>query len=284
MIGGKILGGLAVLFCVAASATFAFEFGWLRGSSSVHQWTYALAAVALDLLKPALPVMAAAALATVPRQWAKVGWCWTGFGLLTSLSLLCAFGMTATQLAEKVAEKFAITSQESNRASVLDELRRQRRSLPSYMPLSDGGVITAQKVADTAAAQRLAECDASRGGRGAHCRDREADERLALAALAKAQTDKAITDQAAALDAKIAAAEGALSQVDMRAAHREADPQSAALASLTGYDQTKVAAILQIVLAVAVEFGSGVGFWLVFGHGPRRRHEDDVPMFAADSD
>lgn len=165
---------------------------------------------------------------------------------------------------------------------MLDELRRQRRSLPSYMPLSDGGVITAQKVADTAAAQRLAECDASRGGRGAHCRDREADERLALAALAKAQTDKAITDQAAALDAKIAAAEGALSQVDMRAAHREADPQSAALASLTGYDQTKVAAILQIVLAVAVEFGSGVGFWLVFGHGPRRRHEDDVPMFAAD--
>jgi hypothetical protein len=205
--------------------------------------------------------MAAAALATAPRQWAKVVWSWTGFVLLTSLSLLCAFGMTATQLAEKMAEKLAITSQESNRQSVVDELRLQRRSLPSFTPLSSDGVGAAQKAADAAAAQRLPECTQ----RGPLCRQREADERAALAILAKAQTDKAVTDQAAALDAKIAAAEAALSQVDMKAAHRETDPQSAALATLTGYDQSKVAAILQIVLAVAVEFGSGVGFWLVFG-------------------
>ena len=47
----RVLMGMAVLGCIAASATFAFEFGWTRGATDVHRWTYALAGVALDLLK-----------------------------------------------------------------------------------------------------------------------------------------------------------------------------------------------------------------------------------------
>jgi hypothetical protein len=61
MPGFKILMGFAVLACVAASATFAFEFGWTRGATEVHRWTFAIASVTLDLLKSGLPILGALA-------------------------------------------------------------------------------------------------------------------------------------------------------------------------------------------------------------------------------
>ena len=57
----KALMAVAVLGCIAASAIFAFEFGWTRGATEVHRWTYALAGVALDLLKAGLPIFGALA-------------------------------------------------------------------------------------------------------------------------------------------------------------------------------------------------------------------------------
>ena len=51
------LMAIAVLACVVVSATFAFEFGWTRGATDVYRWTYAIAGVALDLLKSGLPIL-----------------------------------------------------------------------------------------------------------------------------------------------------------------------------------------------------------------------------------
>src|SRR5690606_5717749 len=99
----KLLMGIAVLGCIAASATFAFEFGWARGATDVHSWTYALAGVFLDLLKSGLPIFGA--LAWHDSRPARSLACWLVFLVLTSLSLWCAYGTTATQLAEKFATK-----------------------------------------------------------------------------------------------------------------------------------------------------------------------------------
>jgi hypothetical protein len=55
------LMAIAVIACIAASATFAFEFGWTRGATEVYRWTYAIAGVALDLLKSGLPLLGATA-------------------------------------------------------------------------------------------------------------------------------------------------------------------------------------------------------------------------------
>ena len=57
----RALMGISVLGCIAASATFAFEFGWTRGATEVHRWTYALAGVALDVIKAGLPIFGAMA-------------------------------------------------------------------------------------------------------------------------------------------------------------------------------------------------------------------------------
>ena len=94
---------VAVLDCIAASATFAWEFGWTRGATEVHRWTYAFAGVALDLLKSGLPILGA--MAWHEHKPARSFACWVVFAVLTALSLWCAYGTTATQLAEKFANQ-----------------------------------------------------------------------------------------------------------------------------------------------------------------------------------
>src|SRR5262245_10475326 len=111
----RLLMAVAVLGCIAASATFAFEFGWTRGATDVHRWTYALAGVALDLLKSGLPIFGA--LAWHERRGARAVTCWLVFVVLTGLSLWCAYGTTATQLATRLANKVvASTAQDDSRA------------------------------------------------------------------------------------------------------------------------------------------------------------------------
>ena len=77
----RLLMAIAVLGCTAASATFAFEFGWTRGATEVHRWTYALAGVALDLLKAGLPIFGA--LAWHESKPARAAACWMVFVVLT---------------------------------------------------------------------------------------------------------------------------------------------------------------------------------------------------------
>jgi hypothetical protein len=151
-------------------------------------------------------------------------------------------------------------------------LRKQRDAL-TFTETSAEAVKTAQDAVFTAAEQASAE--RSRGGCRDLCRQREAEERTAREALLKAQENRAVTLKAAELDGRIAAAEHALSQVDVKTATMQADLQSASMAKVIGADQNLIAALSHAVFAISIELGSGVGFWLVFGHGaPNRRREE----------
>jgi hypothetical protein len=238
----------------------AAEFGWSRGASEVRRWTYALAGVALDLLKPGLPIFGA--MEFHERKPARSVACWLVFAVLTTLSLWCAYGTTATQLAEKFANQAVASMAETSKQMVLDRLRKQRDAL-AFTETSAESVKTAEDAVATAAARAADE--KKRGGCGDVCKKWEKDEQTARAVLLKAQADRAATIKAAALDAKIAAAEAALAAVDARAAVKEADPQSASMAKAIGADQNLIAALSHVVFAIAIELGSGVGFWLVFG-------------------
>jgi hypothetical protein len=96
-----------------------------------------------------------------------------------------------------------------------------------------------------------------------------------------AQRNRAATVKAAELDTRIAEAETALNAVDTKAAVKEADPQSASMAKAVGADRNIIAALSHAFFAIAIELGSGVGFWLVFGHGaPSRPREGDTSLRA----
>jgi hypothetical protein len=270
----RALMGIAVIACIGASATFAFEFGWTRGATWVAHWTYAVAGVALDLFKSGLPILGATAWHDSKPARSFAGW--IVFVVLTGLSLWCAYGTTATQLAEKVAKQTVAQSDLSSRQATLDRLRAQRDAL-KFTETSEATVRTAEATVATATDQATAE--RARGGCRDLCRQREGEERDARAALLLAQQNRAATIKAADLDAKIADAEDALNKVDKKEAATETDPQSATMAKGTGADQSLVAFISLALFAVAIEFGSGVGFWLVFGHaGPRQRMEPSTEL------
>jgi hypothetical protein len=273
----RLLMAVAVLGCVGASAMFAAEFGWSRGASEVHRWTYAFAGVALDLLKSGLPIFGA--MAWHDRKPGRSFACWGVFAVLTCLSLWCAYGTTATQLAEKFATQAVATVAQNSKQTVLDRLRKQRDAL-TFTDTSAEAVKTAESVVVTAAARAADE--RKRVSCGEVCKQWEKDEQAARVALLKVQADRAATIKANDLDAKIAVAEAALAAVDVREVVKEADPQSASMAKAIGADQNLIAALSHVAFAIAIELGSGVGFWLVFGHGaPARREDLDAPAPSA---
>jgi hypothetical protein len=198
------------------------------------------------------------------------------FAALTVLSLWCAYGTTATQLAEKFANRTVAQSDLSSRQTKLDRLRTQRDAL-KFAETSEEAVRTAEATVITATEQAAAE--RARGGCRDLCRQREEEERNARTALLVAQQNRAATVKAAGLDAQIVAAEAAVIAVDKKEAVKEADPQSASMAKAIGSDQTIIATLSQAFFAIAIELGSGVGFWLVLGHGTPRR--EDSPQSTA---
>src|SRR5215470_13198471 len=168
----RALMGIAVIACIGASATFAFEFGWTRGATLVANWTYAVAGVALDLFKSGLPILGATAWhdGKPARSFA----CWLVFTVLTGLSLWCAYGTTATQLAEKFANQAVAQSDLSTRQATLDRLRTQRDAL-TFTETLEEAVRTAEATVTTATEQVAAE--RARGGCKDLCRQREGEER-----------------------------------------------------------------------------------------------------------
>src|SRR5215831_2463343 len=220
----RALMGITVIACIGASATFAFEFGWTRGATWVAHWTYAIAGVALDLFKSGLPILGATAYHESKPMRSIV--CWVVFVVLTGLSLWCAYGITATQNAEKLAGKVVAQSDLTSGQATLDRLRKQRDGL-TFTETSEETVRTAEATVTTAAEQAAAE--RARGGCKDLCRQREQEERDARAALLLVQQNRAATVKAAELDVKIAAAEAALNDVNKKEAVKEADPQSASM-------------------------------------------------------
>jgi hypothetical protein len=71
---------IAVLACIAASATFAFEFVWTRGATEVYRWTYAFAGIALDLFKSGVAILGASA--WHDRKPVRAFACWMVFTVL----------------------------------------------------------------------------------------------------------------------------------------------------------------------------------------------------------
>ena len=121
------------------------------------------------------------------------------------------------------------------------------------------------------------ECDPYGDGkpkhRGPRCRELEGIERDKRAEFAAIVAGLATARAASDLDKKIAEARERLEQVDLRTASTETDAQSAAFAKITGTDKSLAAAAGHVLFALGIEFGSGLGFWLVFGHGGSSQRE-----------
>jgi hypothetical protein len=268
MIGRGILGAI-VLGCICISAVFAFEFGSAKGETPVHQWAFGLAGGGLDLLKAALPIIAAGAAAA--RQRAKGRLAWLAFTVLTIMSLWCAWGTTAGQLAERIGNKAVEASKQDGAKGKLERLKAERDGM--RFDRADDATVKAAEGA-VAAAQAAVEQECGTVGR--NCRKRQEEAREARATHTKALADRVATARHRELTAQIEAAEAILDTVDTKKLTVDADPQAASIAKATGWNADAIAAFSHLLFAVGIEIGSGLGLWLVFGHGEPKHREPDI--------
>lgn len=272
-----------ILGCIVISAVFAFEFGWTKGATDVHRWAFALAGGGLDFLKAAMPIIAATAFAS--RDKAKGRAAWFVFAWLTAISLWCAYGTTAGQLAERIGNKAVEISKQADAKSLRDRLKAERASMPAFeiatvdsIQAADSAVQAAQNAVEAADKAVTQEC----GRVGDNCRKRQGEATDRRAELGKAITaktamirDKGATDKAADLEQQIKAAEAALAKVDVKTMSVEADPQSASMSKATGWDENKIVLFSHLLFAIGIEAGSGFGLWMLMGHGIAKRDEDE---------
>jgi hypothetical protein len=130
------------------------------GRTAVETTLQTAQGVAIGLAAMILPSVAAVLWRAGHRSWSRLAWIiWPGFLVLT---ILAGMGFSAGGMSDTLAARAASIEQAAN-------AREQRAQ----------AIAAAQRAADTASEARRAECAA----RGPRCRDREADERAALATL-----------------------------------------------------------------------------------------------------
>jgi hypothetical protein len=202
--------------------------GWHLGSTPAASWTLAAMAVATDLLALTLPVAAAALWHA--RRPVLASTAWTMWTAAATLATLASLGFVERNLGDVAAGRQAIVT---TAVAVADQ--------------RTAAIEAARTAAAAATKAREGECTK----RGPFCRDREADERAANAALN------------AAIAAPIPAA----------AAVSSADPQITAGVRLATWAHLPVGAhdLVNLRLALMVAIPNLAGLVLAFGLALRRR-------------
>jgi len=161
-LGMVVLVSIAVAIGILALAVNG-QTGWRFGTTTLASVSFAGFALAGDLLVLVLPA-AAVALWHARRPVLAVS-AWATWTLAAALAALASLGFVELYTSDTAAERQAGIAMSSR-------LGRQH----------EDKIVAAQLAATAAAKAREAEC----AMRGPRCRDREADERVALGALAKA--------------------------------------------------------------------------------------------------
>mgnify|MGYP003375273512 CR=1 FL=1 len=252
-----VLGGLVALGFVVVSTIMAARFGWELGASETDRYLYAVAGGLADVLKALLPLFVVAAF--VHGQYVRSFFAAVVFVVFTGYSLTASFGLAAIQSAEKVGSHNAAELALNDRREALDTLLAQRKAL---------GVARATGAieADIAAAKLDRLFDSSK-----QCTDATATKSRDLCQrIQSLEAERANAVKATGLDAQITTARAKYEAIDVTAATKEADPQAAALSRLTTYNKETIRTALHGLIAVLLELGSGLGFYLVFGHHGKR--------------
>jgi hypothetical protein len=150
-------------------------------------------------------------------------------------------------------------AQQAQRIQTADTVRDARRSLKraeeereglKFTPADAAAVLAAQTKASAATSAKNAECTV----RGSKCREKEAAESAALADLAAATSNKAMTDRASQLDTETVVLR---EKIEKAGPVLEANSQGSALARLFDLPETKAATLStyqNLAMALVIEF------------------------------
>ena len=230
-----------------------WRFGYSLGHSEFDSQLLGLASAASDCLKALIPFFLFAALRN--RQWsqaAAAGLLWT---VCLTYSLTSALGFSAINRADASGLRAAEAAAYSDMKAELDKTREKLGWVPQHRPAD----MVAQEVEVLKQNKRWVtskSCtDATSGYSKAFC----GQYHTLLAELGAAQEGDKLQGRIDAVRSKIATATSGV-------ALAASDPQVDTLSSLSGQNKALVQTGLILMVALLVELGSSLGFYVVFAN------------------
>ena len=248
-----VLGVLAASVLLMVSAAMNWRFGYSLGHSELDSQLLGLASAASDCLKALIPFFLFAALRN--RQWSQAMAAGLLWAVTLSFSFASAIGFSAINRADTSGQRAVEAAVYSDMKVELDKTRERLNWVPQHRP---AGTV-AQEVEVLKQNKRWVSTsgctDATSGYGKAFC----GQYHTLLAELGAAE-------EAGKLQTRVDDLRTKLSVATSTAALASTDPQVDALSMMSGQTKDLIATALILMVALLVELGSSLGFYVVFSN------------------
>lgn len=246
-----ILGVLAAAILLAVSAAMNWRFGYSIGNAEFDRQLYGAASAAADCFKALVPFFFFAAIRN--KMWSQALASFVIWGVVTAYSLTSALGHVTSNRSDTGGHRQAIMQTYQDHRADLKRAQDQLSWIPQHRPVS-----TVESAIDALKTQRLwTTTESCTQVSGRQVRDFCQGYHGLLAERASAMTRVVQEARIAEIQAKLEATNGG-------GMLTEADPQAAALATMTGLTQPQVQMAMAIFVALLLEIGSGFGMYVAF--------------------
>jgi hypothetical protein len=275
-----VLGVLAAGVLLAVSAAMNWRFGYQLGKEEFDGVLYGSASVAADCLKALAPFFIVAAMRN--RMWVQAAASGLVLMVVVVYSLTSALGHAALNRGDTSGKRATEVQTYQDLRADLKRAKEQLAWVPAHRPAAtvQGELSALETHRRWRSTKGCTEATVAPSRR--FCEDH-----------AKLGAELASANEAAKLEARIAATQAKLGKLD-GVTHSAADPQAAVLAKLTGIflpgvkvDDVQNALI--IFIALLLEVGSGLGMYIAFsqwrlGKAVMHRPEVAQPQTVANDD
>lgn len=270
------VGVIAASVLLFVSAAMNWQFGFGLGKSEFERHVLGAGSVGADILKAILPFFIAWALRNrsfVQALAATLVWV-----ICTTSSMTASLGFAALNRADTVGERQLAATQYSDLRTQLKHVEEKLGWIPQHRSAAEVEA-DINAIIDT----RIKK------GRDAGKTIGEVTKNLTESNWYSAQygnkvlalrKELAIAENAEKLEAEKATLAAKLENSSAKSV-TTADPQVAILTELTGLTPAKVQLGLVVLLSVLLEVGSGLGFFVVLGHGKVRKEAKAVAVVEA---
>jgi hypothetical protein len=195
-------------------------------------------------------------------------------GFIAAAALVVTFSNSLGSIVSRtdavLAQRQGVAESRADNRRELLRLEKALADLGKFTPADGEAVKAAKRAADTAASNKIAECDK----RGPNCRQRESDEAAAATNLATVTAAKTATERARQLEADIAAVKAKLAQ-PINTEVGTVNPLGTALANLIGSAADVLTSWQQAIVALVFELCL-VGVMVIYellGHSKQPANE-----------
>lgn len=256
-----IIGVTVSIGLILVSLLMNFRFGQLLGKTEFDGLIYATASACADGFKVILPFTAA--------------WSWRNSRFLAAFASICLFlifsaysltsslGFSATNRAETTGFKNKQVNDYRAIQNTYKRTLREREALPPFRPVYTLQGLMRAKEQNTRWSATERCTNATVGLSRVFCND-----------YYNLKSELGTAQHAQKLDKKLEVLQTRLQNFESNVAvNGNVDPQVQILKDISGLAKNKVEMSLIIILSLLVEFGSGLGLFVTFGHGqiPSRR-------------